>query len=45
MTATTSDRQSTFALTTAGIVFVIATGIYTLAAAELQYVGVRRIRA
>jgi len=34
-----------FALTTAGIVFVIATGIYTLAAAELQYVGVRRIRA
>ncbi|MUL85140.1 MULTISPECIES: hypothetical protein [unclassified Mycolicibacterium] len=35
----------TMALTTAGVVFVIGTGIYTLAMAELQYVGVRRIPA
>ncbi len=35
----------TMALTTAGVVFVIATGIYTLAMAEWQYVGVRRIPA
>ena len=35
----------TMALTTAGVVVVIATGIYTLAMAELQYVGVRRIPA
>ncbi|WP_101906481.1 hypothetical protein [Mycolicibacterium setense] len=35
----------TMALTTAGVVFVIGTGIYTLAMAELQYVGVKRIPA
>lgn len=35
----------TMSMTTAGVVFVIATGIYTLAMAELQYVGVRRIPA
>lgn len=35
----------TMSLTTAGVVFVIGTGIYTLAMAELQYVGVRRIPA
>ncbi|MGV0811847.1 hypothetical protein ABQF34_07760 [Mycolicibacterium boenickei] len=35
----------TMALTTAGVVFVIVTGIYTLAMAELQYVGVKRIPA
>jgi len=33
------------ALTTAGVVVVIGAGIYTLAMAELQYVGVRRIPA
>ncbi|BBX31310.1 hypothetical protein MMAG44476_29556 [Mycolicibacterium mageritense DSM 44476 = CIP 104973] len=32
-------------LTTAGTVAVIATGIYTAVMAELQYVGVRRIKA
>lgn len=35
----------TMSLTTAGVVFLIGTGIYTLAMAELQYVGVRRIPA
>jgi hypothetical protein len=35
----------TLALTTAGVVVVIGAGIYTLALAELQYVGVRRIPA
>ena len=35
----------TFDLTTAGVVAVIATGVYTLVMAELQYVGVRRIPA
>lgn len=35
----------TMALTTAGVVVVIATGIYTLAMAEWQYVGVKRITA
>lgn len=35
----------TMALTTAGVVVVIGAGIYTLAMAELQYVGVRRIPA
>ncbi|MBU9766405.1 hypothetical protein FR943_21490 [Mycobacterium sp. TNTM28] len=35
----------TMELTTAGVVFVVVTGIYTLAMAELQYVGVRRIPA
>ncbi|MDF3338589.1 hypothetical protein P3H80_14220 [Mycolicibacterium septicum] len=35
----------TMTLTTTGVVFVIATGIYTLAMAELQYVGVKRIPA
>ncbi|WP_441957663.1 hypothetical protein [Mycolicibacterium houstonense] len=35
----------TMALTTAGVVFVIVAGIYTLAMAEWQYVGVRRISA
>ncbi|MBP2450592.1 hypothetical protein [Mycolicibacterium lutetiense] len=35
----------TMALTTAGVVVVIATGIYTLAMAEWQYVGVKRIPA
>ena len=35
----------TMALTTAGVVVVIGAGLYTLAMAELQYVGVRRIPA
>ncbi|MBX8690229.1 hypothetical protein GO011_22575 [Mycobacterium sp. 20091114027_K0903767] len=35
----------TMTLTTAGVVAVIGTGIYTLAMAELQYVGVKRIPA
>jgi hypothetical protein len=35
----------TMTMTTAGVVVVIGTGIYTLAMAELQYVGVRRIPA
>lgn len=35
----------TMALTTAGVVFVIGTGVYTLVMAELQYVGVKRIPA
>jgi hypothetical protein len=35
----------TMTLTTAGGVIVIATGIYTAVMAELQFVGVRRIRA
>ena len=34
-----------FALTTLGVVFVLASGVYTLAFAELQYQGWRRIRA
>lgn len=33
----------TMSLTTAGVVVVIATGIYTAVMAELQFVGVRRI--
>jgi uncharacterized membrane protein len=32
-------------LTTAGVVLVIATGVYTAVFAELQYAGVRRIKA
>ncbi|MDH6197722.1 hypothetical protein M2272_004377 [Mycobacterium frederiksbergense] len=35
----------TMELTTAGVVVVILTGIYTLVMAEWQYVGVRRIPA
>jgi hypothetical protein len=35
----------TMDLTTAGVAVVIATGIYTLVMAELQWVGVRRIPA
>jgi hypothetical protein len=35
----------TVTLTTAGVVVVIGTGIYTLGMAELQYVGVKRIPA
>ena len=31
-------------LTTAGVVLTLATGIYTLAFAELQYLGLRRLR-
>ena len=31
-------------LTTAGVVLTLATGVYTLVFAELQYVGLRRIR-
>ena len=34
-----------FALTTLGVVFVLASGVYTLAFAELQYQGWRRIKA
>jgi hypothetical protein len=34
-----------FALTTLGVVFILASGVYTLAFAELQYQGWRRIRA
>ena len=32
-------------LTTTGVVLVLGTGVYTLVMAELQYVGVRRLRA
>lgn len=35
----------TMSLTAAGVVLVIATGIYTAVMAELQFVGVRRIQA
>lgn len=35
----------TVALTTAGVVVVIATGIYTAVMAEWQFIGVRRIPA
>jgi hypothetical protein len=34
-----------FPLTTIGVVLTLATGVYTLAFAELQYQGVRRIKA
>jgi uncharacterized membrane protein YesL len=34
-----------FPLTTVGIVLTLATGVYTLVMAELQYKGVRRIKA
>lgn len=34
-----------FPLTTLGVVFTLGSGIYTLAFAELQYVGWRRARA
>jgi len=35
----------TFPLTTLGVVFTLASGVYTLAFAELQYVGWRRANA
>jgi hypothetical protein len=31
-------------LTTAGIVLTLATGVYTLVMADLQYLGLRRMR-
>jgi hypothetical protein len=34
-----------FPLTTVGVVLTLATGVYTLGMAELQYQGVRRIKA
>jgi hypothetical protein len=34
-----------FPLTTIGVVLTLATGVYTLIMAELQYQGVRRIKA
>ena len=34
-----------FPLTTVGVVLTLATGVYTLVMAELQYQGVRRIKA
>ena len=34
-----------FALTTVGVMLILATGVYTLIMAELQYQGVRRIKA
>ena len=34
-----------FPLTTAGVVLTLASGVYTLVMAELQYQGVRRIKA
>jgi hypothetical protein len=34
-----------FPLTTVGVVVTLATGVYTLVMAELQYQGVRRIKA
>lgn len=34
-----------FALTTTGVVLILATGVYTLIMAELQYQGWRRIKA
>jgi hypothetical protein len=33
-----------FPLTTVGVVLTLATGVYTLVMAELQYQGVRRIK-
>ena len=32
-------------LTTAGIVLTLASGVYTLVMADLQYLGLRRMRA
>jgi hypothetical protein len=34
-----------FPLTTTGVVLTLATGVYTLVFAELQYQGVRRVKA
>ena len=34
-----------FPLTTTGVVATLAVGVYTLVMAELQYQGVRRIKA
>ena len=34
-----------FPLTTAGVVLTLASGVYTLVMAELQYQGLRRIKA
>ncbi|WP_205844218.1 hypothetical protein [Mycolicibacterium sp. GF69] len=34
-----------FPLTTVGVVLTLATGVYTLIMAELQYQGIRRIKA
>jgi len=34
-----------FALTTLGVVLTLASGVYTLAFAELQYQGWRRVKA
>ena len=34
-----------FPLTTTGVVLTLATGVYTLVMAEMQYQGVRRIKA
>ena len=34
-----------FPLTTTGVVLTLATGVYTLVMAELQYQGVRRIKS
>ena len=34
-----------FPLTTVGVVLTLATGVYTMVMAELQYQGVRRIKA
>ena len=34
-----------FPLTTVGVVLTLATGVYTLVMAELQYQGVRRIKS
>ena len=34
-----------FPLTTVGVVLTLAVGVYTLIMAELQYQGVRRIKA
>jgi hypothetical protein len=32
-------------LTTAGVVLTLASGVYTLVMADLQYIGLRRMRA
>jgi len=37
--------SNVFALTTLGVVLTLATGVYTLVFAELQYQGLRRIKS
>ena len=43
--ASSSVLADVFPLTTTGVVLTLATGVYTLVMAELQYQGLRRIKA